>query len=330
MEYLFYIGLLVSLFVFPFQIYISAIVSAFLIIIIIFQKYKDKSLINNTFRGYNLLLVFWFFWGVISYIWVPSKGMWLNHILILFTGMSYSLIVPTLLKKDVFFERAMNLIVISYFVNMIIGIFETQTGRYLFTLNRGNIDVYASLKYPVSFFYNTNDYIVFLIFGLLVFLFYFDFKKQTSFSLFLKIISFILTTYLVTMAQSRIGFYSLIILGGLYLYLSIKSKIIRRLIWFLVFTLITIVYFKFENILTEIGLTVTNDYSGNIRINLIKNSLQYFVDSNYIGVGAGGLKYYLTNYPIFDTALISDAHNWWIEILATYGMGVFGIYIYIY
>lgn len=329
MEYLFYLGLFVSLFVFPYQVYISAFISLLLILINIMESYKDKKLINIILKPYNILMFMWFIWGLISVFWVRSLEPWKNHILVLFTAFGYTITAPTLIRRKGLIERTKKILFFSFIINIIIGLFEVRTGIYVFTQNIENIGLFSSLRYPLSFFYNTNDYAVFLVLGIILTLFYDKRSIKKILNTVFLIIMISLSLYLLIMSQSRIALFAAIIAIILKLYFITNAKKIRVFL-LLISVLLTFVLFKHYDVINLANEYVIADYSGNIRVNLIKNSLIYLSESNYIGVGAGNLIFYLTNYPIYNTMNIFDGHNWWIEILATYGVVIFGIYIYAY
>lgn len=329
MKYLFYLGLLISIFVHPFQIYISAIISLLLIIVNIMESYKDKKLISITLQPYNVLMIIWFIWGVLSFFWIKSSGAWLSHILILFTAFAYAITAPVLVRKKDLIRNTKNILLFSYVLNIIIGLFEVRTGLYLFTQNRENIGVFSSLRYPLTFFYNPNDYAVFLVFGTILILFFDRIKINKISNAFFLILTLVATIYLLIIAQARLALFAAIIAILIKMYFLIESKKIRgTLVIFSLF--LTFGLFEYYDTIILASESVIADYSGNIRLNLIKNALHYLSDSNFIGVGAGNLKYYLDNYTIHNTMQIFDVHNWWIEILVTYGVFIFAIYIYSY
>ncbi len=70
--------------------------------------------------------------------------------------------------------------------------------------------------------------------------------------------------------------------------------------------------------------------SDNIRINLIKNAAVFLARSHGLGVGAGNFEYHMRHSRVYDTLWITNAHNWWIEILACYGIFIFIGYLLFY
>lgn len=329
MKYLFYLGLFISIFVHPFQIYLSAFISLLLIVFYIMESYKYKQIISITLKPYNVTMVIWFIWGLLSFFWIKSYGDWLNHILILFTTFGYAITAPILVRKKNLIDNTKKILLFSYILVILIGLFEVHTGLYLFTLNRGNIGLFSSLRYPLTFFYNPNDYAVFLVFGTILTLFFDKVKINKISNAFFIFLTLVATVYLLIIAEARLALYAAIIAILIKMYFLIKSKKFR--VTLVIFSLfLTFVLFKYYDVITLANEYVAADYSGNIRLNLIENALIYLSDSNFIGVGAGNLKYYLDNYTIHNTMQIFDVHNWWIEILVTYGVFIFAIYIYSY
>jgi len=67
-----------------------------------------------------------------------------------------------------------------------------------------------------------------------------------------------------------------------------------------------------------------------VRLNLIKNSLIFLVNSFGFGVGAGNVEYYMANFPVYETGSVLNVHNWWAEILVDYGIFIFVGYALLY
>ena len=60
------------------------------------------------------------------------------------------------------------------------------------------------------------------------------------------------------------------------------------------------------------------------------NGFEYLKMTKYVGVGAGNILYYLQNVRLKPTYGIFSMHNWWLEILVTYGVFCFSIYTFYY
>ena len=60
-----------------------------------------------------------------------------------------------------------------------------------------------------------------------------------------------------------------------------------------------------------------------VRINLIRNSFIFLWQHLGLGVGAGNVEYHMAHFQIYNTYGILNVHNWWVEILANYGILIF-------
>jgi teichuronic acid biosynthesis protein TuaE len=67
-----------------------------------------------------------------------------------------------------------------------------------------------------------------------------------------------------------------------------------------------------------------------VRLNLIKNAIHYTYLSAGIGVGAGNIEHYIKDHFVYPVEMHSNVHNWWVEILANYGIFIFFGYLALY
>jgi len=70
--------------------------------------------------------------------------------------------------------------------------------------------------------------------------------------------------------------------------------------------------------------------STGVRINLAKNSLIFLGRTGGFGVGVGNAEYWMSNFPVYNTRGITNAHNWWDELLLDYGVFIFMGYVLFY
>lgn len=71
-------------------------------------------------------------------------------------------------------------------------------------------------------------------------------------------------------------------------------------------------------------------HSDQVRFNLIRNGFRFLRKTIGFGTGVGNIEYWMSQRPVFYVAKISNMHNWWMEILAGYGVIVFVMYVFIY
>jgi teichuronic acid biosynthesis protein TuaE len=114
---------------------------------------------------------------------------------------------------------------------------------------------------------------------------------------------------------------------------SDRIKSIILIIGFLFIIIITfsnLIINLLNNFITGIGSLRLDEDSVVARINLIRNSLYFLMESYGFGVGAGNTEFYLANNQVFNTYGNTNVHNWWINILTDYGVFIFTGYVIVY
>jgi teichuronic acid biosynthesis protein TuaE len=70
--------------------------------------------------------------------------------------------------------------------------------------------------------------------------------------------------------------------------------------------------------------------SNAVRVNLLKNTFHYVLDTFGFGVGAGNLPFYLEHEPVYETDSVVEVHNWLAELLGNFGLFILLGYITMY
>jgi len=319
------------------------IIFGFILLITLHFEYLSKNKINfkiiknkikfffSKENGYSLFVIFiWFFYAMISFFWVESIPDWratINFFIVgVFCTITFSLFLRT--KKDIF--QTFQIMGIIAIIHNIIGWYEVITQNHLF-LNNTNMLYWGNR--PVSMFYNTNNFAVFLFIS--VFILYA--LGEESNDLYLKILfktAAASSIILVFFSQSRGVIVALILGLKVFVLLSniekikryFKQKGVKTIIAksFLLITISTaaILYFIF---------IVNLDVSTADRITKIRNGFVFLFSTNGLGVGAGNIEYWMEVYRQFDLHRYDrNIHSWWMEILVAYGVVIFILYIVFY
>lgn len=302
--------------------------------IILFEMMLNKKIPNRLFNSYSLLIGVWFIWSLLTYFWVADFDLWGLNNNYLAIGLGYTIFTSYIIKGKGFMKSFYTIIILSATAHILISFFEIISGIYLFTSNDAITASYALSKYPVSFFYNTNDLATFLMFAFCIILYvdpkiYTDSINRRVFS-YLKPILLISILIIVFFTDSRLVLVSIIIALLLWFYLNVNKKYF----WVLNIPLITIaigiIISSFTVYSDKILSILVSDGSGSSRVTLMRSAWDMLKESNFIGVGAGNLEYHMENNPSYGSGTIYAAHNWWMEILANYGLIFFIIYIIYY
>ena len=224
-----------------------------------------------------------------------------------------------------------------------IGLWEVSTGEHLSISGRFGDENIATKLSPTATFHNQNDFALYIALTLPMVFVWIRYYPML-YSRAAGILIYISGLLLLIVAFSR-SCYSGVLVGLVFWFifmLKIKNKIKVLALTALVCAAL-FVFFSAEilNILETatnrlaslsqiIGAQGIEDESLNTRMNLVKNALYFTVKSLGFGVGIGNVEYYMANYPIYPVGDVTNVHNWWVEILANYGVLIFACYVILY
>ena len=290
-------------------------------------------------RPYLQFLGFWLMYASITLLWSESKSDAILEILFLYmiTVIIWFIVYFFHTIKDL--NRFYYLwLTITVVINLI-GFWELLTGQHL-AISKSN-EMFLDHKMPTAFFRNPNDFATVITLSLPFVITFIRYSKKFLPVLFgFAILAS--SMFLVISTGSRANLLAIII-GLVFWYIFLlpsKKKATVLLSCIVVIGFFSIVFssqlsVSISSIAKELGTInlenfETSGTSLNIRMNLIKNALSLMAGSFGFGLGAGNFEHQMTLYANEFTAGIVNAHNWWFEILANYGLGVFVGYMVFY
>ncbi len=301
---------------------------------------------------YGWFFLLWIIYLLFISMWIIDMDYAKNEIFNLLILLTFILISIYLIEDENDFQTLMKIWLFFYVLNLAIGLWEVMTGSHLptskyhissfsaykaevsilmrksfmpttFFYNQNNFATYLTLSIPLVFFYVRNTFLKLLLSGTGVFLIFATLSRANLIALFVEAVAlpFFLSRrqnafYIpVLLTSALVSVFTVYIVATTPL--NIKDQRIRRF---------------YENVRMKIvnfvkGGMGKRELSTRIRISLIKNSVYYFEKSNGLGTGPGQLEYYIDKYPIEYTYYLKNPHNWWLEVLAKYGIPIFVLYI---
>lgn len=273
----------------------------------------------------------WFLAIVLDVFRTVKFGVWFYYFVWISTAILFQQILyaENKVSKYKYIVRAIN---DSLFLHLLMGLYEITTHHYLF--ETGNINYRLNGNVAIGMFHNLNDYATFLV-TMLPFAIYKLFSRCNIvfrlYYLFISIVSF----FLIFRSESRAALLACIIMLCIYLYLYMTHTSKVRIFLIAIISLFFVLWFlpsHNEGISSfiaanEVGVDGVNGRSDVARLNLILNGLYFLRITNGFGVGAGNLYAWLEHkaiYPIGDLLFI---HNWYVEVLVTFGVIFFILYI---
>ncbi len=218
----------------------------------------------------------------------------------------------------------------------IIGLWEILTGQHL-PISKSN-EVYFDHDLPTCVFRNPNDFATVLTLSVPFMITFISYNRKPILGL-LGAAVLLSSLNLIIATESRANFIAVII-GTAFWFtflLPARKKLATVLAAVLAVAILSVFpAVQLRSSLMEVGeeLTTINverlETSGtslNVRKSLAKNALLLAADSFGVGVGAGNVEHRMSRDSVEFTYGITNVHNWWIEILANYGLVVFVGYV---
>lgn len=270
----------------------------------------------------------WFLFVLLS-VWKAEQfGEWAYYLVWTLTSVLFAQILYCSDRTEVFNSLIKGLLC-GLMIHLIVGLIEISTHHYFFAVSIDNRRYYGNV--PVSIFVNPNDYVTFVV-TMFPFAISYMMKQQSLLKKAYYAIMVILSVYLMIMSMSRSAFFAMVLLTVTLIWLAYKKSNQNKLsiiIGAIVLIGIGFAVPQFRARIISVFSTNQMDIAGTdkARWNLIKNGF-YFLRVTYgTGIGAGNMRNWLSNRAIYSTGGLLFIHNWYVELLATFGIVFFLLYI---
>ncbi|SMQ78790.1 teichuronic acid biosynthesis protein TuaE [Bacillus sp. OV166] len=311
------------------------------VILFIFQAMKEKNLPQYWnevhVKGVLFFLLFWMAYGAVSLLWAKSIIEGIKSLILLGMGISFVFLAVFTFRKMINLVLFYGIWMFMTAILLVIGLINHFAHIQLPTSTLYGGSEYK-LSYPTSVFFNQNDFATFLTIS---FFFYLSLTKNSKL-VFLKTTSCILSilcVYLIYLTESRASLLGVMI--GLIVYMFILLprflKKVAAIIGSTVFLFCVIVFFgrfinMFERLFSAATFYPSNELlpSNLARLNLLRNTLHFSLETFGFGVGAGNIPFYLKNESIYATNHVVEVHNWLAEIMGNFGVIILLGYVTMY
>lgn len=276
--------------------------------------------------------VLWFVYVVVQVWRVVKVGVWGAYVDWTFTTILFIQLLYYGDRKRVF-ECAFRAMLCGWVLHLLIGLYEITAHRYVFGVGEFSARYYGVT--PVSVFHNPNDYATFVVTvmpiaaGVLI-------RSRRKLSNPVLVILMGIAVVLVLRGESRAGFLTMLLFlaGIVYLYWrkSAKNKVITFLgVVAALAVCLTVAPVRqyIVNILQNNSIDAESG-TDTARLNLIRNGLYFLKETHGFGVGAGNLYYWLTEKSIYYIGGLAFIHNWYVELLVTFGVLFFAFYAFLH
>lgn len=292
--------------------------------------------IHKTLKVYSVFFHFvWMVYAIISYFWVIDKIAWFKSVYFLGLGLFSIFLMNYFLRNIQEIKTAILIIAVVIFLNTIIGYYEVFTTNYHFLDEEIALD-YASRRYPVSWFYNPNDFAMLMLVGFNIMICLANQKYRYKWINLFFLLESSLIISLIFVAKSRaniIGIEISIIVLLVFYFVKKRRKQIATLIYVLALSVIILILLNklglYDYGASSLSFGEDRDISISNRVNLIKNGLIFLYRTYGFGVGAGNIEYWMAKFAVYPVFAV-NMHNWWAELLTAYGILILIGYLVFY
>lgn len=290
------------------------------------------------YRLLNLTVYFLFFWNaysLISFLWVKDIVSALRDQIFL-TVNTLIIIIFIYFYNVIKFDKLLNIITIGYSINIFCGIIEVLFDKHLWT---SKVLIYNLHNIPSGFFSNPNDFATFLTLYLPFLLICGLLCKSILNKIYIYSLVF-LAIVLIIITTSRANYFALIFEVLIFiLIINNKDKIkISKvaLITFIVFLCllsfkvdfglfnkaVDIISIQIQSLFNFDSASLTSNFRREL---LIQYGLSFLVDYLFLGTGSGNSRVLMEEYKKYTINV--ELHNWFLDVLVSYGVIVFILYI---
>lgn len=326
-----------------FQVTIYRILAILVIPSLLFMVWQNNRAVAINRHKYSMIfigaLVFWWLWGFVSVIWSVNTVGWIRGMFLLTIGISSVLALFFGVKKLSVWEILLKGIWLMMTGLAFLGLFEILTNTYLFA-DVSVIDKYETFasqpltRIPVTVFSNQNDYATMLLAYFTINIILFVKSSHLSKRVFLISMS-VLTSLLIFQTSSRLSLLMLILFILLFGLLHFKIHLIKVQLGVAVAAVgglaILLIMFQpgpLNNLEQLLVLDPNQTVSGDIaRVNMGRIAMNFIGETFGLGVGAGNTQIWMELFSQLPINHVYNLHNWWLEILAGYGIFVFIAYV---
>lgn len=316
---------------------------------ILLFKGELKFYTNKVSKYTFFFLIIWLLYAGLSLLWCIDKTAAYKDIMYLLFGLATFVFFVSIKKGyEQFEEELASIWTVVFIVVVIVSVWEIYTANHLvssLTARLYELKPFHKLNYvPVFTFDNSNHFAIYCSLSVVFFAGTILKKQKLVLSGFL----IACCMFIIHLSQARFGIITLFVFAAIvlfYFYFKREKNELKQLLLkagkFLLVALFLIssifCFHAYENVQNKIMtpadlITSDNHLPSNVlRKNLLLNGMDFFKQSKGLGVGAGNYKSYINKGgTLYETDGIDSPHNWPMEILSQYGIGITFLFVVLF
>lgn len=293
-------------------LYLFRLLVPFLFVWMILSKMQ----FSRNMRHMLQMIIVWCVCGCISLIWSFDRTNSIQGVVNICFCVVWVLWLAGAVKTAYIFDRLMIVFVAFVTCCCALGIYEVFTGNYIFSVQPGVESVITSIgrHYPVTVFYNPNDFMVFVAASIPI-VFYLTDKKCSRWLIKLIVdITYLLMSFvLMILADCRMG---LLVVPFIVIMWIVSKK------WEVRFYKVVIVGIIAIIMLMIVHPSIAGLVANESRWDIWRDALYNLRLSYFMGTGIGNANIHLPGHIYKST--LTATHFWFLQVLAE--IGVVGFY----
>ena len=286
-----------------------------------------KALIRNNLTNKIIFFaLFWLVYAAIQGLWANDISLWKQGMLSALINIFIIIVLWYFLTSNNDIDAFLKYSIPLWLVNIGLGIYEFVSKNNFITKSTYEQNFF----YVSTFFANPNDCATWMCLCFLILALYI---KRRKYHKIFTVIAWAITTFIVLQTGSRACLYGMIAYAALYVISSLiiiledKRKdrgVLKTLFWVAASAVILIIFF---GVYGDMISTLIYKFSGQanqssdfFRLEIIKDTIRVILNSLFLGVGAYQTISYIGINP----------HNFFLELLADFGLPIFAFTCYIF
>ncbi len=302
-----------------------------IILAFVFSILKDKGKLKfHTIHAHQKSSIIFFgallLFSVISFIWSKDLTSWFRSVFFLLIALLAIITYSASFSGNMQIVKPFIALCFGILIQSVIGWFEVFTKVYFFRPEAENFrSVVNQLGIPVAMQYNSNNFALLMFIGSCIALLCMANSSRYKVVFLAMAVNYAVLAFL-TASRAIILAY---LIAAAYLLIKFGKKqfIIILFPIFLVLLLPQATSFVQDTLHFNYFQGRNSVY---IRVNLIRNGLIFLRDSLGFGVGAGQIQYWMENKAVYYTYGVYAMHNFWMELLTSYGIIFFVAYLVLF
>lgn len=293
--------------------------------------HRGKLAISRKNNIWFYAMLIWNCWALLSFFWAEDKSSLMRTEIVLFEAFALIYYAQRLINTKERAAAAIISLLAPCILHNALGWLEITRKIYLFSKYT---ELYSKQGYPVSIFTNTNNFGLYLalISIILLGVIFVSENRLLRMGSAALLASSIFLLFRTGSRGAIIANVLAIIVFFLLLRKSLKFAVGVGVVLVAVSVLMIVNPSLFDNLeqMYQQAFRVNLDaVSGSdfYRVNMLQNGMDFLNSTYGMGIGPGNVEHWMKNYGTRFTNHVNNIHNWWIEILVSSGVVVFGAVI---